>query len=253
VDPDKFGEIARRDLHVNNPLGPAALNWVVDLARPPKGSRVLDAGCGRGEFLLRLAQRRSVQGVGIDRREEEIRLAQSRARHRTLRGKLRFRCRDLRSLAPPSEPYFLSVCFGATHAFGGLRGTLEVLRQWTRPDGWVVVGEGFWKRPPNAGYLAVLGATAEELLDDPGNTRVGEELGLVIAGHRVSSRREWDEFESAYAEGIERYARENPGDPDVPEMLARIRRWRKGYLRWGRHTLGFGIYAFRTPSRPDPG
>jgi hypothetical protein len=27
--------------------------------------------------------------------------------------------------------------------------------------------------------------------------------------------------------------------------LERRRRWRDGYLRWGRSTLGFGFYVFR--------
>jgi len=30
-------------------------------------------------------------------------------------------------------------------------------------------------------------------------------------------------------------------------MLERIRRWRDGYLRWGRDTLGFGLYLFYRP------
>jgi cyclopropane fatty-acyl-phospholipid synthase-like methyltransferase len=252
VNPDRFGEIALRDRKVNNPLGLAALDWIIDLTSPPKGGRVLDAGCGRGEFLLRLAQRRPIQGVGIDRKPREIRLAQAGASERTLRGTLRFRCTDVRSLRPPSEPYFLSVCLGATHAFGGLKRTLDTLREWTQPDGWVVVGEGFWKRPPSPGYLRVLRATPEELLDDRGNVRAGERLGLVLAGHRVSSREEWDDFEDDYAEGIERYAKENRGDSEVPEMLDRIRRWRNAYLRWGRQTLGFGVYAFKKTSRHDP-
>jgi hypothetical protein len=30
-------------------------------------------------------------------------------------------------------------------------------------------------------------------------------------------------------------------------MLERIRRWRDAYLRWGRDTLGFGVYLFHRP------
>ncbi|MCC6194158.1 MAG: class I SAM-dependent methyltransferase, partial [Burkholderiales bacterium] len=36
-------------------------------------------------------------------------------------------------------------------------------------------------------------------------------------------------------------------DPDVPAMLERIRKWRDGYLRWGRDTLGFAVYLFYRP------
>ncbi|HEX4205805.1 MAG TPA: hypothetical protein VHZ51_16720 [Ktedonobacteraceae bacterium] len=44
---------------------------------------------------------------------------------------------------------------------------------------------------------------------------------------------------------IEHYAREMPEDPAVPGLLERIRSWRDLYLRWGRDTLGFGLYLFQ--------
>ncbi|MGA7846651.1 MAG: hypothetical protein WCB18_06155 [Thermoplasmata archaeon] len=97
--------------------------------------------------------------------------------------------------------------------------------------------------------MEVLGAAPNELLDDLGNGRVGEGLGLSLAGRWSSTSEEWDEFEEDYAEGVESYARECPDDPDIPEMLRRIRRWRKAYLRWGKRTLGFGVYAFRKFAR----
>lgn len=250
VDPNKFGETALRHRDINNPLSHEALLQIIDRCQPPNGSRVADVGCGKGEFLLLLAERRAVRGEGFDVSDRIIRLARARARQLGLSRRLVFRCRDARSLAPPSTPYFLSVCLGATHAFGGLRGTLETLRGWTEPNGWVVVGEGYWKQRPSPAYLEVLGAAPDELLDDRGNSRLGEELGLRLAAHWTSTREEWDDFEAAYAEGIESYVRENPEDPDAPEMLRRIRRWRAAYLRWGRRTLGFGVYAFRLGPEP---
>jgi SAM-dependent methyltransferase len=249
VDSQKFSEIAFRDRDILNPLSPASLDRIIDLCRPPEGSRVLDAGCGKGEFLLRLAQQRAVRGEGVDLSDRSVALARTRARLRGVQDRLRFRCANVRSLRPPRERYFLSVCLGATHAFGGLPRTLGTLRGWTQSRGWIVVGEGFWKRPPGAPYLAVLGATSDELLDDPGNVRVGEALGLKLVERWASTREEWDDFEQVYADGIDGYARESPHDPDVPEMLRRIRRWRSAYLRWGRRTLGFGVYVFRTPDR----
>jgi len=152
---------------------------------------------------------------------------------------------DAKIVRPPLEPYFLTSCLGATHALGGLRPTLARLREWTRPGGWIVVGDGFWKRPPGPEYLRVLNATPGELLTDPGNAAVGEELGLRLGGQWSSSAEEWDAFEDAYSDGIESYAQASPDDLDVPEMLVRIRTWRHGYLTRGRETLGFGIYAFR--------
>ena len=47
-----------------------------------------------------------------------------------------------------------------------------------------------------------------------------------------------------YSRAIERYVAEQPDDADGPAMLERVRRWRDGYLRWGRDTLGFGVYLY---------
>jgi hypothetical protein len=63
----------------------------------------------------------------------------------------------------------------------------------------------------------------------------------------TASQDEWDDYEWKYCRSIERYAREQLDDPDNPWMLERIRRWRDGYLRWGRDTLGFALYLFYRP------
>jgi hypothetical protein len=165
-----------------------------------------------------------------------------------LKGTLRLLWGDARSLSAPAGEYFLTVCLGATHALGGLRGTLGALRNWTQPGGRIVVGEGFWSQPPTTEYLGLLNAAPNELLDDSGNVRTGEELGLRLVERWLSTEEEWDEFEDAYLEGIESYARESPNDTDVPAMIERIRVWRQGYLRWGKQTLGFGVYIFRIES-----
>jgi cyclopropane fatty-acyl-phospholipid synthase-like methyltransferase len=245
VDRAKFSAIALRHREVNNPLGLPSLDRIIACCELPPGARVLDVGCGKAAFLLRLAEQRAVRGDGVDVSEAALREARARSRTRTLRGSLTLRCVDARRLAPPSEPYDLVACLGASHAFGDLRATLATLRSWTRPKGWIVVGEGFWKRPPDPRYLDLLEATAEELVDDPGNVRTGEALGLTLVEHWASRDEEWDEFEAAYLEGVESYAREVPEDPDVPAMLERARRWHQGYLDWGRSTLGFGVYIFR--------
>jgi hypothetical protein len=54
------------------------------------------------------------------------------------------------------------------------------------------------------------------------------------------------------ARAAENYALARPDDPDVPELLDRMRRGRDAYLRWGRETLGWSIYLFRVPGGGRP-
>ena len=245
MDPPSFGEIALRHRIIANPLSEATLDRIISVCDPSPGSRVLDVGCGKGEFLLRLAEQRDVRAEGIDLSERAVGIAEARARERSLKGTATFRCGDAKSLELTPGSYLLTACLGATHAFGGLTKTLDALRTRTEIHGRIVVGEGFWKQTPSAEYLEVLEGTQDEFGDHLGNVRTGVGWGLKLVDAWTSTLGEWEDFEDAYSEGIESYALENPGDPSVPDMLRRIRRWRQGYLRWGRETLGFGVYVFR--------
>ena len=113
-----------------------------------------------------------------------------------------------------------------------------------RPGGRILVGEGYWKREPHPDYLAVLGGIRDDLTDHTGNIAVGEREGLTLLHASESTLEEWDQFEGLYARTVEEYAAAYPEDADSAEMSTRITRWRDAYLRWGRDTLGFGLYLF---------
>ena len=63
----------------------------------------------------------------------------------------------------------------------------------------------------------------------------------------TASRDEWDEYEWKYCRSIERYAREQPDDPDVPEMLERDPPLARRVPALGTRTLGFAVYLFYRP------
>jgi hypothetical protein len=77
--------------------------------------------------------------------------------------------------------------------------------------------------------------------------QAGIDAGLIPMHASTASMDEWDDYEWKYCRAIERYAREQPEDPDIPAMLERSRRWRDAYLRWGRDSLGFAVYLFYRP------
>ena len=142
-------------------------------------------------------------------------------------------------------PFDAALCTGSTHAFGGYRQTLRALARAVRPGGQILVGEGYWRKDPDVGYLAALGTTRAEFHDHAGNVAVAVEEGLVPLYSTVSSGDEWDRYEGLYLRAVERYTAEHPEDPDTTALRDHIRRWRDAYLRWGRDTLGFGLYLFR--------
>ena len=245
-DPARFSRIAHGDLPWWNPLGGEDLDAALAAAGPPPGSRVLDVGCGAGGILVRILRARpGSEGVGVDRDEGAIALARIAAAAEGLVARTDFRTEPFAASRFPPAGFDLVLCIGASHAVGTPLEAMRALAPLARPGGAVLFGEGFWEREPDPGYLALLQAKREDLRDFDGTAALGAEAGLDPVASYRSSREEWERYEGAYAANVERYAAANPADPEVPAMLARIRPWREGYLRWGRTTLGFGLYLFR--------
>ena len=119
-----------------------------------------EAFSGANPGLARQIVTRTQSGDAIT--QEWLDEATATARGRGLAGRVAFRCQDAKRFVPASSGYSFSSCIGSTHALGGLASTLATLRQWTRPGGWIVVGEGFWMREPDPEYLAMLGADRDE-------------------------------------------------------------------------------------------
>jgi hypothetical protein len=59
----------------------------------------------------------------------------------------------------------------------------------------------------------------------------------------VCNEDERDRFE--WLRMYERVASRNPDDPGLPALIAHLLSWHNIYLRWGRDTLGFGLYLFQ--------
>jgi len=66
MDTWKFYDITHREHVVCNPTSNDKLARLVDLLRLPSEARVVDIACGKGEFLIRLAEAYGIRGIGID-------------------------------------------------------------------------------------------------------------------------------------------------------------------------------------------
>ena len=66
MDTWKFYDITHREHVVCNPTSEEKLTRLVELLRLPTDAQVVDIACGKGEFLIRLAEAYGARGVGID-------------------------------------------------------------------------------------------------------------------------------------------------------------------------------------------
>lgn len=244
MDPLKFTTIAHREHRLLNPLDPETLEQAVAQVALAPGDRVVDVGCGKGLLLVTLAKRYGTAGLGVDINPAFLAEARADAERRGVTEAVEWIEGDAAGLSLAPQAFDLGICIGATHVLGGYPGTLRGLSRLVRPGGHLLVGQGYWKHPPAPEYLERLGASEDEMTTHQGNLAAGIAHGLAERGAWESRDQDWDHYEGLYADSIERYVAEHPEDSDAPAMRERIARWRETYVRWGRETLGFGLYLF---------
>lgn len=243
--PPRFSEIAHARLDFFGPYSWPVVDQFVEHLDLRSSSRVLDVGCGAGRLLIEIVRRFGCVGLGVDLSPAFIDRAGATARAQEVDARCRFVVGDAASVLAAEEPFDLALCLGSTHAFGGFDKTLEALGPLLRDDGRALIGEGYWKITPDPAYLEHLGASVGDLGSHTANIERAAELGYDFLWARESDLDEWDAYEGTYAAGVRDYVADNPDDPEGEAMLERMTRWNDAYRRWGRATLGFGLYLLR--------
>jgi SAM-dependent methyltransferase len=245
VDRWRFYDLTHRDHVLCNPLSESKLDEMIRLLDLSPGARVLDLACGKGELLVRLAERHGARGVGVDLSPFCIADLRALAVARVPGAQLELLTMDAADYRGAAASFDLACCLGASWAFGGHEATLRALAAFVRPGGQVLVGEPFWRRAPEPAYLEWSGLRSDEFGSHAANVEVGAAVGLVPLYALASNEDDFDRYESLQWRAAERHAREHPDDPDVHELLERVERGRHAYVTWGRATLGWSLYLFR--------
>ncbi|AOR33988.1 SAM-dependent methyltransferase [Streptomyces fodineus] len=238
---EQMSRIAHAGHPVKSPLGDDSVRRLLARGLPRGDERVLDLGCGGGEWLLRaLAMGPRVHAEGVDIAEGDLCRAAAAARDLGVRDRLvlhHLSAEDFQS----AEPFDVVLSFGAAHVFGGLLPTLAAARSHLAPGGRVLVGDGFWERPPSREAVEMLGD-----FTDLATTvdRVVADGWTPVDGH-VSTRQELDDYEWACWGSLAAWALDHPGDPDSSHALATATARRTEWLRVYRDTFGFVSLVLR--------
>ncbi len=199
---------------------------------------MIDVGCGAGELLARVKARHGARTEGIEPAPEWAQAA--RAAGVDVVHEAQFT-----DVTLELGGYDLVCCLASSHAVGPWADALSGLAALARADGGLgLVGEGFWRREPSAGYLEALGgASADELpLGLEGLEAGARAAGWEVVDTAVASDADWKAYEETLIVNGEA-ALEDEDDPGLREWVEAAR------ARWehpdGRDTMGFALLTLR--------
>lgn len=240
-------------LTFHGPLSEHRAGRLVERLARTGPATVLDIGCGWGELMLRVLEAvPGATGTGIDLDTEDLARGRRIAEERGLAGRVRFV--EESATGTSHGPADLVLCVGSSQALTSAEPpelvveALRALRGLVADGGRVLLGEGFWQRPPT-GALAGMwpGASATDHYD------LGTLLDLVVeAGFRpewteTADAGEWEEFESGYQADTEVWLAGHPDHPRAAETRERLDRHRSQWMSY-RGILGLA-YLTLVPAR----
>ncbi|MFJ6086753.1 SAM-dependent methyltransferase [Streptomyces sp. NPDC092369] len=232
---EQMSRIAHAGHPIKSPLDDESVRRLLARGAPRGDERVLDLGCGGGEWLLRaLATGPRLRAEGVDISEDALAQAREAASRQGVADRLVLHRQEAADFVA-SQPFDLVLSVGAAHAFGGLLPTLAAARKHLAPGGRVLIGDGFWDRQPSPEAVEMLGDFADLATTVD---RVVANGWTPVDGH-VSTRRELDDYEWACWGTLAEWALDRPADPDSADVLATAGTRRSEWLRGYRDTWGF--------------
>lgn len=237
MDRNEISRIAHRDHPIAAPVARESLRTLLARLSPPEGARVVDLGCGWGEWLIELLSARGdLTGVGVD-----ISLPDDLADRARARGVAeRVSWVEANASTWNGGEFDVVMCVGASHAFGGLTETLDGIRRFLRPGGSVLLGDTIWDTPPSSAAVAAFGTGSDEVPDLLGLIDITCEKGFEPGYGHVSTIQEWDEYEWSWTGSLTAWAmRHAQNDAERDQALGAAREHRDAWLSGYRGQLGF--------------
>ena len=239
VDRQRISSLAHAEHSIAAPVGERRVRRLLGRLTLGPGASVVDLGCGAGAWLTRLAvSSPGTRLVGVDTSATALEEARATAEHLGLRGRIEWLEGDAASVDTGLHDAVL--CVGASHAFGGLDGTLRAVRERLRPGGQAVVGDTIWEQPPSPAAQEALEAGPDDVPDLAALVDRAVTAGFEVVDGHVSTLEEWDDYEWAWTGALVRWALQQPlGSDDREAALEAAREHRRAWLHGYRRQLGF--------------
>ncbi len=226
----------------NSPVTESQLHRLMSVQ--PKSA--IDIGCGDGSLLNWLSGQFSTSGMGVDKDEAEIANANSNSSGKQLQFLARsFDVNDFKD-----KKFQLAACIGSTHIFAegelALKMALEGMKPLTENGGFILIGDCYWRKEPSSEYLKIFGGSPPAYRSHQDNIELIHQAGLKLISSDECSTEQWDDFESRHQKKLKARFSQISDNEERAKKEKFLELWNHHYEKWGRETLGFGLYLART-------
>jgi hypothetical protein len=241
----RFHEIAEANHRILNPFTEEKLMLLGEVCRLQPGMAQLDLCCGKAEMLCRWAQKYQITGTGVDISTVFLEAAKARAFELNVSDKLNLVHGDAAAFPQDFHEYDVVSCIGATWIGGGLVGTLELMKPALKRGGLLLVGEPYWIDPPPHEAYRVVGVGEDDYTSLLGTLDRIESAGCELVEMVLADDDSWDRYVAAQWRTVSDWLRDNPDDPDAPELREWHRQNQRAYLQYQRRYFGWGVFVMR--------
>jgi hypothetical protein len=238
-----FFEVAEAHHELQNPTSPEKVLLLGERMGLGPESHVLDVASGRAGPALVLAQAFGCRITCVEQSEVFHAAAIRRVREAGMQQRIQLIHSDAAEFPVEGGSFDAALCLGASFVWDGLPGTLSALAPAVRADGFVAVGEPYWRTwplpegcEPDAG---------EDYVSLPDTLERFEAAGLSPVTLIAASLDDWDRYETLHWLSVEAWLHEHPGDPNAHQIRLEDERSRDAYLRWQRDATGWAIIVGR--------
>ena len=240
-------EISERDHEIQNPFSPDKIRRLGEYLGLSTASRVLDVACGTGGPARILASTHGCHITGIEIQPEFADIARARTEAAGLGSLIHVETADASEVAFDADTFDAALCLGAAFVWGTIADAAAALRPIVPTDGFVAIGEPYWRQWPLPDEVA----NDQEFGGHDGFTGLAETVarfeqsGFAITGVIGASVEDWDHYRSLQWRSIEEWLAKNPDHPHAREVRAEHKRRKNSYFRFERALLGDAIFVGR--------
>lgn len=138
---------------------------VFELNLPPS-ARVIDLGCGKGAISIAIAKALRLRVLGIDLFGPFIDECRQHAEKNNVGDLCEFRKGNIVELAAKIEPVDVAIFAALGDTLGSRSDTMRIIRQYVRPGGYIIISDGYLRRPDAPAFPGFETAAVREVALD---------------------------------------------------------------------------------------